>query len=367
MKDNIGNNSGAEQSSRMDYVRLRALLRRVRAEPQGVSLFDVLSCLVGVAQDQDGSQLLQEHLPQATKEVQAIVFGAALPELVTLSLHQHGHAFVLCLLDAASSQQKKMIAEQLAAHVKALTLDSHGCRVIQKAVKVFSQESCEQLIEGLKECATACIKNMHGNHVMQVCIEELPSASVSFIVEAISEWGVDNASSHMYACRVVMRLLEHAQQQMQDVLHLILQSVPRLAKDRYGNYVLQHILEHGEISSKRQLISHVIKCGVPMLATQKYSHNVIEKCIGVAWCPEYEAALELERVALTSQFFPTDGDSPIVALAGERFGSMVVEHLMDHLKGAQLEKLECLLRDVETYLQEKDSATSILAKIQAKC
>merc|ERR1711865_668323 len=127
---------------------------------------------------------------------------------------------------------------------------------------------------------------------MQVCVEQMPSASVSFITEAVSEWGGDNAAAHMYACRVVMRLLEHSEQQMQEVLHLILQSVPRLAKDRYGNYVLQHIIEHGEISSKRQLIAQVIQCGVPMLAAQKYSHNVVEKCIDVAWSPEYEASFE---------------------------------------------------------------------------
>ena len=45
---------------------------------------------------------------------------------------------------------------------------------------------------------------------------------------------------------------------------------------------------------------------------------------------------------------------------------MVVEYLMDHLKGAALEQLLRLLRDGEAHLLGKDCATSILARMQAK-
>jgi len=303
-------------------------------------------------------------VPEATKEIQAIVFDAALPHLVSLSLHPYGHAFVLCLLEVASSQQKRVVAEQLSFHVKQLSLDSNGCRVVQKAVKVMVHESRERLIHGLKECTTQCMKSMHGNHVMQVCVEDMPVTSIAFIVQAVSEWGADNASAHMNGCRVVMRLLEHAQEQVRGLVQEIFQSVPRLAQDRYGNYVLQHILEHGEMSNKRYVISEVIKCGVSTLACRKYAHNVVEKCIDLALRPEYETSLGPERDSLISELLSTDGGSIIVTLAGERFGVKVVEYLMDHLNGAELERLLHLLHDGEAYLQDKECAVSILAKMQ---
>jgi len=357
----IGNFCCTEQED----IRLSSLLKRLNSETTDVSLEDVLPCLAQVAQDESGSQFLQVRLPDATKEVQAIVFGAALPCLVSLSLHPYGHAFVLRLLEVASLQQKRVVAEQLSPHVKQLTLDSNGCRVIQKAVKLIPHESRERLIQGLKECTPQCMKSMHGNHVLQVCVEEMPSTSIAFIVEAVSVWGADNASAHMNACRVVMRLLEHAQEQVRGLVQEILQSIPRLAQDRYGNYVLQHILEHGEMSYKRYLISEVIRCGVSTLACRKYAHNVIEKCIDLALSPEYETSLALERVSLISELLSSDGGSIVVTLAGERFGVKVVEYLMDHLHGAELEQLLRLLRNGEAYLQDKESAVSVLAKMQA--
>jgi len=282
-----------------------------------------------------------------------------------LSLHQHGHAFVVRLLDVASAQQKKVLAEQLSPHVQSLSLDAHGCRVIQKAITVMPHESREQLIQGLKHCTAHDMKSMHGNHVLQLCIEEMPSTSVNFIVEAVSEWGADNASLHMNGCRIVMRLVEHAPpHQMRDVLQRILESVGRLAQDRYGNYVLQHILEHGEMCNKQQLISQVIKYGAPTLARQKYAHNVIEKCMSVTWSPEYKASFGHERSALISELLSTEGGPIVVTMACERFGAKVVECLMDHLKGSALEQLLRLLRDGEARLQENESAAPILAKMQ---
>lgn len=272
------------------------------------------------------------------------MFGATLTELVNLSLHQYGHAFVLQILSVATTEQLGVFAMALSSHVKLLTLDLHGCRVIQKALQVLPHDSREQLIEGLKSCPAQCIKNMHGNHVMQVCIEKMPSASIAFIIHAIEGWGADSASAHLYACRVVMRLLEHAQRwQMQDVLHQIFQSVPKLVQNRYGNYVLQHILEHSEATDRRQLISLVLCCGVTMLAKQKYAHNVVLKCIVVAWLPEFEATLEAERVSLSQEFVWQEEASGISMLGSDRFGGLVLECLLDHLKGPDLEKLEQLL------------------------
>jgi len=62
---------------------------------------------------------------------------------------------------------------------------------------------------------------------------------------------------HTHACNVLVRLLEHVQQQqLQNVMHQISSSVGKLAQDRYGSYVLQHIMimENGTIADRRKMI-----------------------------------------------------------------------------------------------------------------
>lgn len=59
-------------------------------------------------------------------------------------------------------------------------------------------------------------------------------------------------STHPYGCRVVQRVLEHCT--IEDVKAFIrrqiLQSTASLAADQYGNYVIQHMLEHGPDSAR---------------------------------------------------------------------------------------------------------------------
>jgi pumilio RNA-binding family len=340
---------------------LAALLQRLDSEPMGFSLLEVLPCLVGFAQDPAGCRFICKHLQDASKEVQSLVIGAAIPEIVRLSMHQHGHVLILDILDMASEDQMHLIVELLMPQVKQLTLDSYGCRVIQKTLKLVPHESCQGFCRGLQSCVIQCIKSMHGNHVIQVCIEEMPPASVLFVVDAIETWGADSASAHMYACRVVMRLLEYAQRdQMQQSLHQIFKAVGKLAQDRYGNYVLQHILEHGETPLKKQLILELLNYGVLRLATQKYAHNVVEKCIVVA-CNSRLDPLEPECRALSLALVGEASDSPILSLIQDRFGAMVVECLVDNLQGEYLKRLALVLE------QGQPEESDALSLLRGKC
>ena len=58
----------------------------------------------------------------------------------------------------------------------------------------------------------------------------------------------------------------------------ILQSVCTLAQDQYGNYVIQHVLEHGKPHECATVIKKLAGQIVQM-SQQKFASNVIEKCL----------------------------------------------------------------------------------------
>lgn len=299
-----------------------------------VSIHEILPCIGKVACDENGSRFLKACVSEASRDVQAMLFGAALHEMVEASMDKFGHSFILRLVEVATSEQQKVIVEKLFPHVRKLSLDTHGCYVIQKALQLLPLDCCEQLINGLREGTAECIKSRHGNHVIQVCLQRLPAVSVSFILNAVESLGVAEACTHVCACRIVMRLLEHMpRQQMNKVLQRILQSVPKLVRDRFGNYVLQHFLERGDMVDKRRVIDEILKCDIVELGKQRYAHNVIVKCIQIAFSLECAVSLELERAALSKVFLQQQDDntkSAVMELASDRFGSVVVQCLMDH-------------------------------------
>jgi len=310
-----------------------------------LSLWDVLPCLSAVAKDPVGSSFLEEQLPQASTEVLAMVVGAALQDLVPLSMHEYGHSFVLHMLEVATQEQKQLLGQGLSPQVKLLARDPHGCRVVQRALQVLPHDDSQQLIAGLKESMAQCMKDRHANHVLQVFIEEMPPASVAFIIDAVESCGADQLALQRFACRILKRLFEQAEpEQMQKAFNQILPSVAKLAQDRYGNYVLQHVLEHGDVTQKRQVLCEVLRCGVASLASQRYGHNIVMKCIEIVFHPSNKTLLETERLALTSELLGQEEGRCAgyisVELATCKYGALVVQCLMDNIAGSLCQKVK---------------------------
>ena len=58
---------------------------------------------------------------------------------------------------------------------------------------------------------------------------------------------VFSLSTHPYGCRVIQRILEHCTlEQTTLILDELHSSIDPLLQDQYGNYVIQHVLEHGK-------------------------------------------------------------------------------------------------------------------------
>ena len=78
---------------------------------------------------------------------------------------------------------------------------------------------------------------------------------------------------------------------MQELHH----STNQLVQDQYGNYVIQHILEHGHPKDKSLIISKV-RGHTLQLSKHKFASNVVEKCVAHG-CQEDRQALIDEVLA----------------------------------------------------------------------
>merc|ERR1711881_257577 len=79
-----------------------------------------------------------------------------------------------------------------------------------------------------------------------------------------------------------MRLLEHVPSNrpcMAQILATLSQHFYDLVTDAFGNYVLQHVMEHGRRKDKEVVIEHFLRGGVAAYATNKFASNVVEKAL----------------------------------------------------------------------------------------
>ena len=84
---------------------------------------------------------------------------------------------------------------------------------------------------------------------------------VQFVIDEIMELpgGPQFASKHRYGSRIMERLIEHCRSdQVRPLVAALLNDVLRLSGDRFGNFVVQHVIEHGTSEQKHLIATTII-------------------------------------------------------------------------------------------------------------
>lgn len=162
-----------------------------------------------------------------------------------------------------------------------------------------------------------CVKDQNGNHVVQKAIERVPAEHIQFIINAFSGKVCENAT-HPYGCRVIQRMLEHCNEHTRFAILQELHSCTHtLISDQYGNYVTQHIIQHGRPEDRSKIIRMIIGSLVSY-SKHKFASNVVEKSI--------EFGSFDERLQIVSKLTVTNerGESPVQGLIRDQYGNYVV-------------------------------------------
>ncbi|TKY51618.1 Pumilio-like 4 [Spatholobus suberectus] len=293
-------------------------------------LSDIIDHVVQFSTDQYGSRFIQQKLETASVEEKNKIFPEIIPHARALMTDVFGNYVIQKFFEHGTERQRKELAGQLTGHVLPLSLQMYGCRVIQKALEVVDVDQQSQMVSELNGAVMKCVRDQNGNHVIQKCIECIPEDKIQFIVSSF--YGqVVALSTHPYGCRVIQRVLEHCDDlnTQQIIMDEIMQSVSTLAQDQYGNYVIQHIVEHGK-PHERTVIINKLAGQIVKMSQQKFASNVIEKCLAFG-TPE-------ERQILVNEMLGTsDENEPLQAMMKDPFGNYVVQKVLETCDDRSLE------------------------------
>ena len=289
---------------------------------RSLELSEIVGHVIEFSMDQYGSRFIQQKLETATDEEKNAIFPEILPYGRTLMTDVFGNYVIQKFFEHGTNKQRKELAEQVTGHVLALSLQMYGCRVIQKALEVVDVEQQTRMVQELDGSVLKCVHDQNGNHVIQKCIERLPQECIQFIISSF--YGkVLALSTHPYGCRVIQRVLEHIDdvETQRIIMGEIMNSVCTLAQDQYGNYVIQHIIQHGKPHERTEIINKLAGQIVTM-SQQKFASNVVEKCLTFGG-PEERQVLVNEMLGYT------DENEPLQAMMKDPFGNYVVQKVLE--------------------------------------
>jgi len=193
----------------------------------------------------------------------------------------------------------------------------------------------QTIIYALRDRVVELIQDLNGNHVIQKCLNRLSAddAQVHFndfleygILAKISQFIFDAVGincvvvgTHRHGCCVLQRCIDHASgNQKAQLISQITANAYALVQDPFGNYVVQYILDLAEPAFTDPLC-HSFSGNIPALSKQKFSSNVIEKCLRTA-------DTDVKRIMIDEMLHTNE----LEKMLRDSFANYVVQTAMDY-------------------------------------
>merc|ERR1719188_1121689 len=124
----------------------------------------------------------------------------------------------------------------------------------------------------------------NANHVLQRVVELMRPGAIQFVVEEVlgHNKGIPDLAKHRYGCRVLERLIEHfPPHSLEQLIDEILSDLKSLLGHPFGNFVVQHLLEHGDDLCKREIVRNLCQDTEELktIAGHQYACSVLDKAL----------------------------------------------------------------------------------------
>jgi len=204
----------------------------------------------------------------------------------------------------------------------------YGTQSLQKMMPFLTEVQIESVVDVLKSSAIALIKHNKANYLIQYCLDHLPAKHNQWIYNSVSEC-MEEVARDRVGCVIVKRCIDHAtDEQRKRLVQEITTKALVLVQDPFGNYVVQHVLDKAPREEQSSKMIRNLLGSINELCVQKFSSNVVEKCLSVA---------DLDtRAALLAEIIDSD---MLPQLLNDRFANFVVQTALDVAAPEQRQQL----------------------------
>lgn len=349
---NSSNNNGNNASSSASNDVIAALYQSTRRP----ALSELLGHVRRLSRDQVGCRLLQQSLDEDGPEAATAILQEGLPFLAEAMTDPFGNYLFQKILEKVNSEERLKLISTVSARLVNAALNLHGTRSVQKVVEVAANDdrAAEIVTRWLAPAVARLCIDSHGNHVVQRVLQRLPHPHAKFVFDAVAN-AVGDVARHRHGCCVIQRCLDspHSAARSNLVMRIVEKALD-LMQDAYGNYVVQYVLDVcGE--DEAAAVCESVVGRVSLLAVQKFSSNVMEKCLE-------RSGDRVQELYLQEMSHP----DKIRELMCDPFGNYVVQRGLSVATHAQAVRLVEAMRPHLPGMRNTAGGRRIVAKISRR-
>lgn len=276
-----------------------------------------------------------------------------------------------------------MLIEQIGNKMPALCCDTNGARVVQRMVDAMvTPEELDTFVHSIESFIVELAKDINGNHTLAKVMSKtsfkqerdgadgaVPSCDGvhKIVYTRLSEHCIDICKNRQGCC-IIQKCIQLAPDPYKEnFIQLILKNALKLVQDPFGNYVVQHILDKEEEAAAprrgadgkereggvytnqiiRQMLHHVAE-----LSCNKFSSNVIEKCLKTA-------SADVRQLMVDELTDP----QVLPKLLTDSFANYVIQTAIATSNEAQLSQLRDAITPLQSLLKNSPYGVKIDAKL----
>jgi hypothetical protein len=309
--------------------------------------------IYSLCKDQHGCRYLQKKLEERQPEQVHMIWLETNQHVIELMTDPFGNYLCQKLLEFCNDEERTVLIKNASHDLVRIALNQHGTRALQKMIEFISTPGQVQtIIDALRFRVVELIQDLNGNHVIQKCLNKLSPTDAQFIFDAVGTHCVD-VGTHRHGCCVLQRCIDHASgAQKAWLIRQISDNAYILVQDPFGNYVVQYILDLNEPVFTEPLVA-MFAGRVGQLSKQKFSSNVIEKCLRCAQEPSKDMLIE-------EMLQPSELDR----LLRDSFANYVIQTALDYANPPMKARLIEAIRPYLPAIRTTPYGRRIQAKIQ---
>ncbi|KAI5121310.1 hypothetical protein M0805_003777 [Coniferiporia weirii] len=255
--------------------------------PSSTPPYAIFVARIVKSSDQQASIFLQQKLKVADEKERVKIVDAICTRGTEMMSHRFGNWAVQRCLEAASSvEERRKIASCMRGNVVELATNCYGCHVLQKALDC--EEDIRLLIvsELLLGDPAKTLINKHASHVWSKIMEiswTPPAPPIFTYVNKALQGKWASLACHETGSLVVQHAFENLEESAKDgivdeLLNRGSAIFADVAKNQWGSYCVQHILEHGSPKHQNLALSHLLS-GLLEFSTNEQGFKSVTKAL----------------------------------------------------------------------------------------
>lgn len=217
-----------------------------------------------------GCRVVQKTLETTSLETQLEIVSELKNEVIRCVEDQNGNHVIQKCIEFMPCERVLFVIDAFFTRVPVMAVHVYGCRVLQRLLEHCNSNQVASLVKEALACVGVLITDQYGNYVVQHIIEHGQPDDKSIVLSLLTSQ-IQTLASHKFASNVVEKALVmgtpdirasvmisildvHEAALAQNPTNLMDTPIACLAKDRFGNYVIQRMLELSEGTVRQRLI-----------------------------------------------------------------------------------------------------------------